>query len=64
MTSAEIDAAMRKRCPVMYEGTRYDRIAEYVSWYDEKGRRNLSAVLLAEQGNYTIRIPAEKVREA
>lgn len=30
MTSAEIDAAMRERRPVVYNGIRYKCIAEYV----------------------------------
>lgn len=64
MTSAEIDTAMRRRCPVMYGGIRYDRIAEYVSWYDEKGRRQLSVVLLDRSGNCTVRVPAERIVEA
>ena len=64
MTSAEIDAAMRRRRPVMHGGIWYDRIVEYVSWYDEKGRRQLSAVLLDRSGNCTVRVPAEMVVEA
>ena len=36
MTSAQIDAAMRDRLPVIYDGVRYDRILEYVAWYDDK----------------------------
>ena len=59
MDSKEIHAAMRKRLPVMYEGKRYDRIIEYVSFYDKSGQRQLSAVLL--QGRTSFRVPAEKV---
>lgn len=62
MTSAEIDAAMRDRLPVVYDGVRYDRIQEYVAWYDERNRRRLSVVLLAR--NYTVRVPANKVELA
>lgn len=61
MTSKEIDAAMKRRCPVFYDGKRYDRIIEYISWYDNNGYRRLSAVLL--QGRSSFRVPAEKVEE-
>ena len=59
MTSEQINIAMRKRSPVMYEGKRYDRIAEYVMWYDTNSRRRLSLVLL--EGRTSYRVPAEKV---
>lgn len=59
MDSAQIDAAMRNRLPVVYDGKRYDRIIEYVSWYDTNGNRRLSAVLL--QGRTSYRVPAERV---
>ena len=59
MDSAHIDKAMKHRTPVMYDGVRYERILEYVSWYDSGGARQLSAVLLAK--NCTVRVPAHKV---
>lgn len=62
MDSRQIDEAMRNRTPVTYSGQKYVRILEYISWYDQQGKRNLSAVLLAD-GNYTARVPAEKVEE-
>ena len=61
MDSREIDHAMRNRLPVMYEGKRYDRIAEYISYYDDKKQHHLSVVLL--QGRTSYRVPAEKVKE-
>lgn len=61
MTSAQIDAAMRRRCTVLCGGIRYDRITEYVSWYDDSGQRRLSAVLLDQNGNCTVRVPEERV---
>lgn len=45
----------------MYDGIQYKRILEYVSWYDKNGNHKLSAVLLAEQGNYSVRVDAAKV---
>lgn len=62
MNSRQIDEAMRNRTPVMYNGQIYERILEYILWYDNNGDRKLSAVLLAD-GNYTVRVPAEKVEE-
>ena len=59
MDSEQIHKTMRDRHPVMYEGTRYDRIAEYVAWYDANKKLQLSVVLLA--GNYSIRVSADKV---
>ena len=61
MDSAQIDKAMKRRVPVVYEGVRYERILEYVSWYNTSGARQLSAVLLAK--NCTVRVPAHKVEE-
>ena len=59
MDSAQIDAAMRERLPVVYNGQRYDRIIEYISWYDNNQKRRLSAVLI--QGRASYRVPADKV---
>ena len=61
MDSKSIDHAMRCRLPVVYDGKRYDRIEEYISRYDEHGKRHLSAVLI--QGRTAYRVPAEKVEE-
>lgn len=62
MDSKEIDAAMRNRLPVVYDGRRYDRILEYVSWYDDKKTRQLSVGLLL--GRTLHRVPADKVELA
>jgi hypothetical protein len=59
MDSNQIHNAMKMRLPVAYEGMRYDRILEYVSFYDKDGKRRLSLVLLL--GNSTFRVPADKV---
>lgn len=61
MTSAEIDTAMRSRCPVVYNGITYRRITEYISWYDAAGQHKLSAVLLDQNGKCTVRVAAERV---
>ena len=59
MDSKQIDHAMKRRLPVKYNGMRYDRIAEYVSWYDNERKHHLSAVLLLGRNSY--RVPADKV---
>ena len=59
MDSREVDDAMRKRVPVMYEGEKYDRILEYVSSYDDNGSRRLSVGLL--RGRNIYRVLASKV---
>lgn len=59
MDSRTVDEAMRKRLPVMYDGTRYDRIIEYISWYDRNSKHRLSVVL--QRQRYSVRVPADKV---
>ena len=59
MDSKQIDEAMRKQLPVKYEGERYERILEYISRYDDQGRRTLSVGLL--RGNNLYRVLADKV---
>ena len=62
MDSKQIHKAMRDRQPVVYEGKRYDRIAEYVAWFDNNKTLRLSVVLL--QGRHSYRVPADKVELA
>ncbi|MBQ9733940.1 MAG: hypothetical protein IJV74_06875 [Clostridia bacterium] len=62
MDSTQIHTAMREQLPVIYDGRRYDRIIEYISWYDTNKKRRLSAVLLLGRSSY--RVPAEKVELA
>ena len=59
MDSVQIDAAMRDRRPVIYNGQRYDRIIEYVSFYDNNRKHRLSVTLM--QGRTSYRVPADKV---
>lgn len=62
MDSKDIDRAMRDRLPVVCDGRQYDRIQEYISWYDDNGKRRLSCGLIEK--NFYIRVPAEKVELA
>lgn len=62
MDSKQIDHAMKDSLPVVFDGKRYDRIAEYISFYNDKKERCLSVVLL--QGRTSYRVPADKVELA
>jgi len=46
----------------MYEGRRYERISEYISWYTENKQHRLSVVLIERNGS--TRVPADKVELA
>lgn len=59
MDSKAIHELMQARTPVVYNGIQYDRIAEYVSWFDKDGKHHLSVNLIRD--NYTIRVPANKI---
>ena len=57
--SKYIHELMRSRAPVTYDGIQYDRVAEYISWYDDLGNHHLSVTLIRD--NYSIRVPADKI---
>lgn len=59
MDSKTIHELMSSRQPVNYDGIQYERISEYVSWYDNYGKHHLSVNLVKD--NYTIRVPADKI---
>ena len=59
MDSKTIHELMQSRKPVSYDGIRYDRIAEYVSWYDDRGCHHLSVNLVRD--NHMMRVPADKI---
>ena len=50
---------MKNRKPVTYDGIQYERITEYVSWYDKYGKHHLSVNLVRD--NYSIRVPVDKI---
>ena len=54
-----IHELMRSARPVTVDGIQYDRIAEYISWYDNHGNHHLSVNLI--HNNFSIRVPAEKI---
>lgn len=51
--------AMRNRQAVIYNGTQYDRISDYIFWYDSNGILRQSAVLL--QNRTAVRVSASEV---
>lgn len=59
LDSKAIHELMRSRTPVTYDGIQYERISEYVSWYDNLGNHHLSVNLIRD--NYSIRVPADKI---
>lgn len=61
MDSKQINKAMYNKTPVYYNGIKYERILEYVMWYDDKNSKKLSCVLLECNKHATIRVPADKV---
>ena len=61
MDSKQITKAMRYRTPVYYDGQKYERILEYVLWFDSKNSKRLSCVLLECNKHSSVRVPADKV---
>ena len=59
MDSKEIHRAMRDKLPVVCDGKRYEKITEYISWYNGNGQHQLSVVLINK--NHSMRVPADKV---
>lgn len=51
--------AMKRGVPVIHNGIRYDRILEYVAWYNESGTLRHSVVLL--QGQNSVRVLVDDV---
>lgn len=52
---------MRLKLPVVYDGTTYQRILEYILWYDLAGKRQTSLSLLDMNSNSITRAPAGRV---
>ena len=55
----ELFEAMRIRQPVVYRGVQYERILDYIFWYDSRGVLRQSVVLLEK--NTAVRVLAEEV---
>lgn len=61
MDSKQITEAMRLRLPVVYNGITYQRIIEYILWYDDTDTRKTSLVLLDDTNRSITRAPADRV---
>ena len=59
MDSKQLHGLMKIGQPVSYDGKKYDRILELVSWYDGQGKHQLSAGLIS--GRHYVRVPADKL---
>ena len=51
--------AMRTRQPVMHKDIQYERILDYIFWYDSNGTLRQSLVLLEKRSS--IRVPVDEV---
>lgn len=64
MDSKQIMEAMRLKLPVRHNGITYQRITEYILWYDEAGTRRTSVSLLDKNSNSITRAAADRVELA
>lgn len=62
MDGNQIHEAMRNHSPVLHKGIRYDRIIEYIAWYDSSNNLRLSVNLLT--GRSSVRVLASEVELA
>ncbi len=61
MGSKQIVKAMKQKSPVIYDGSVYLRILEYILWFDENGHQQTSVILLDKNNASTIRVPASSI---
>lgn len=61
MDSKQITEAMRRKLPVVFDGIAYQRITEYILWYDSTNARRTSVTLLDKNSNGIVRAPADRV---
>ena len=59
MDRAQIHEAMRQRTPVVHKKISYDRIFEYIEWYDATNTLKISVNLL--DGRNSVRVLASEV---
>ena len=64
MDSKQITEAMRRKLPVVSNGIEYQRITEYILWFNGAGDRLTSVNLLDKNGNSLTRVPADAVELA
>ena len=56
----QIFEAMRERQPIIHKGIQYERILDYIFWYDSSGVLRQSVVLLQNRGS--VRVLADEVK--
>lgn len=64
MDNKQIVEAMRLKLPVRYKGITYQRITEYILWYDAADTRHTSVSLLDKNSHSITRAPADRVELA
>lgn len=64
MESNEIIEAMKNKSPVIYDGSIYKQILEYILWFDKEGNKQRSVVLLDKTEHSTIRVLSSKIQLA
>lgn len=64
MESNEIIEAMQNKSPVIYDGSIYKQILEYILWFDKEGNKQRSVVLLDKNEHSTIRVRSSMIQLA
>lgn len=55
---------MQEKAPIIADGIRYQRIIEYILWYDAQDKRQTSVVLLDKNGHSTVRVASDRIELA
>ena len=56
--------AMRTKQPVLHKGIQYERILDYIFWYDSNGVLRQSVVLLQNRSSVRVLVDEVKLAEA
>lgn len=60
MTEHEAESCMRKKCPVYYEGNKYEMIVEIIVWINSRQERAVSANVM-DKNRHLYRVPIKKL---
>lgn len=52
---------MKTDKPVVYDGSVYEKILEYILWFDSSKAQHKSVVLLDKNGSTTVRVDANRI---
>lgn len=61
MESKDIIETMKADKPVVYNGSVYKKILEYILWFDSSKVEHKSVVLLDKNGSTTVRVDANRI---